>query len=82
MELTLVVLCLVLFRRQTHLDETKIYCQSCGTLCGMIVTGSKIRKESVMLCRKCFNRMHTADEAAKQTVNDMPDFLKNLFTGG
>ena len=63
-------------------NEIKVYCQSCGTLCGMIIAGSKIRKESVMLCIKCFNRMHTADEIAKQATNDMPDFLKSLFPGG
>jgi len=63
-------------------NEIKIYCQSCGILCGIIITGSKVRKESVMLCRKCFDRMHIADKIAKQATNDMPDFLKSLFPGG
>lgn len=51
----------------------KIYCNECGTYCGEIREGSKLRKGLKYVCSRC-------DQARKR--RDVPDFLSGLFRSG
>jgi len=60
-------------------EARKIHCKSCGWVCAEIIVGSKIRKNAVVLCQRCYDRMKVADDMAKMTTSSAPDFLKGIF---
>ena len=64
----------------------KIYCARCEAFLGEITKGA-VRKGAVVVCQPCYERFKIADTMAKlareqaaQTVRDVSDFMKGLFT--
>lgn len=47
-----------------------IHCSKCGTYCGEIKEGSKLRKGLKYVCNECYTG---------RTGSDIPDFFKKVF---
>ncbi len=39
----------------------KVYCKNCGTLVAIIEEGSKLKKNLVFLCEKCYNNLKSGN---------------------
>ena len=58
-----------------------LYCSGCSIKVAIIQEGSKIRKDSVMLCDICERKRKISDMVKREEKYPMPDFFENIFKG-
>jgi len=53
----------------------KVYCEKCGCLVAELAKGSRLLKNTVMICRKCYEKEKNPKRSDDIVIRDMLDML-------